>query len=108
MRETILNCGGEAHFQSRVTELTRSSDGKRIVGARTSNGGEFIGDAVILATGHSARDIYRILDAEGVRMEPKPFAVGVRIEHPQELIDSIQYSYTRGEERHRMGLSEPV
>ncbi len=102
IRETILNCGGEAHFQSRVTELTRSSDGKRIVGARTSDGGEFIGDAVILATGHSARDIYRILDAEGIRMEPKPFAVGVRIEHPQELIDSIQYSCTRGEERHRI------
>jgi len=102
MRETILECGGEVHFDSRVAELMKSLDGKRVIGARTSDGGEFIGDAVILATGHSARDIYRILGAEGIRLEPKPFAVGVRIEHPQDLIDSIQYSCPREQERHRM------
>ncbi len=102
MRETILASGGEIHFETRVTGLIRSTDQKRISGVSTKDGKEFLGDAVILATGHSARDMYRLLSEEKVRMEQKPFAVGVRIEHPQPLIDSIQYSYKRKETRHPM------
>jgi uncharacterized FAD-dependent dehydrogenase len=66
------------------------------------DGREFAGDAVILATGHSARDIYRLLHAEGVLLEQKPFAVGVRIEHPQPFIDAQQYHLRKGEERPRL------
>lgn len=102
MRESILAAGGEVHFESRVTRLLRRADGARLLGVGTLNGEEITGDAVILATGHSARDIFRLLAREGVQMEQKPFAVGVRIEHPQPLIDSIQYSTPRGAERHRM------
>ena len=102
MRETILSSGGEVHFQSKVTELIRSPDGKRAIGARTQGGQEFIGDRVVLATGHSARDIYRLLQNNQIAMEQKAFAVGVRIEHPQDLIDCIQYSTVRGRPRHRM------
>lgn len=102
MRETILASGGEVHFQSRVTELARASVANRVVGARTKDGREFTGEAVILATGHSSRDIYELLVREGIRLQQKPFAMGVRIEHPQELIDSIQYSCQRGKQRHPM------
>lgn len=102
MRETILACGGEVHFETRVTGLVRSADKKRILGVSTKEGQEFLGDAVVLATGHSARDIYELLSDEGIRMDQKPFAVGVRIEHPQSLIDSIQYSYKRKASRHPM------
>jgi len=102
MRETILACGAEVHFETRVTGLIRSSDGNCLLGVTTNDGREIEGDAVVLATGHSARDIYRLLSQEKVRMEQKPFAVGVRIEHPQPLIDSIQYSYKRNQSRHPM------
>lgn len=100
LRETILDCGGEAHFESKVTGLIRSADGKRIQGVIANGQNEIVGDAVILATGHSARDVYRLLRDEQIRIEQKPFAVGVRIEHPQPLIDSIQYSYKRKGSRH--------
>lgn len=102
MRESILAAGGEVHFETRVTGLLRSADGKKLVGVISADGAEFAGEGVVLATGHSARDIYRLLQAEGVRLEQKPFAVGVRIEHPQPLIDSIQYHYDRGTERPRI------
>lgn len=102
MRESILAAGGEVHFETRVEGLLRSSDGKSLRGVVARGGEEFIGDAVVLATGHSARDIYRLLHREGIRLERKPFAVGVRIEHSQELIDSIQYHYARGTERPRI------
>ncbi|MBC2605259.1 NAD(P)/FAD-dependent oxidoreductase [Pelagicoccus albus] len=102
MRESILGAGGEVHFETRVEGLIRSGDGKRLVGAVSHDGREFVGESLILATGHSARDIYRLLHAEKVRLEQKPFAVGVRIEHPQPLIDSIQYHYERGTERPRI------
>lgn len=102
MRESILAAGGEVHFQTRVSGLLKSADGRSIRGVLSSEGREFVGEAVILATGHSARDIYRLLHQEGVRLEQKPFAVGVRIEHPQPLIDSIQYHYDRGTERPRI------
>ena len=92
MRETILSSGGEVHFQARVTQLIRTSDGGSVIGARTKDGREFTGESVVLATGHSARDIYELLIRERIPLLQKPFAMGVRIEHPQELIDSIQYS----------------
>lgn len=102
LRESVLKSGGEVHFETKVNRLIRSSDGETLLGVGTVSGVEFFGDGVILATGHSARDIYRLLNDEGVLLEQKAFAVGVRIEHPQPLIDSIQYSTKVGVERHRM------
>ena len=102
MRESILSSGGEVHFQARVTQLVRTSDVKSVIGARTKDGREFTGEGVILATGHCSRDIYELLVREEVPLLQKPFAMGVRIEHPQELIDSIQYSCDRGKKRHPM------
>lgn len=102
MRETILASGAEVHFETRVTGLIRSADSDKVLGVSTNKGQEILGDSVILATGHSARDVYSLLLQENVRMEQKPFAVGVRIEHPQPLIDSIQYSYKRKASRHPM------
>lgn len=99
MRQSILNAGGEVHFQSRVTDLIITNGTIRGV---VSPDREFIGDAVILATGHSARDIYELLHRHKILLEQKPFAVGVRIEHPQPLIDSLQYHTPRGQERHRL------
>ena len=87
MRNTIIRCGGEVHFQTKMTELLIS--GESVVGALAGNK-EFRGP-VILATGHSARDVYRYLSKAGIRMEAKGIAVGVRLEHPSELIDRIQY-----------------
>ncbi len=100
IRASIIEAGGEVRFQSRVTGIVRRGD--RIHALVVNDGDEIEGDAVILATGHSARDIYRLLDREGIRLEPKPFAVGVRIEHPQPLIDSLQYHYSRETERPRL------
>lgn len=89
MREQILACGGIFCFEEKVTELILKDNS--ITGVLTSKGNRFDGDAVILATGHSARDIFSLLHRQGILIEAKPFALGVRIEHPQELIDSIQY-----------------
>ncbi len=89
MRQTIIDCGGKVHFQTRVTGLTIESG--RIRGVTTANGSRFSSDAVILATGHSARDFYEVLHEAGILLEAKPFALGVRVEHPQEFIDSVQY-----------------
>ncbi|MCX7797921.1 MAG: FAD-binding protein [Melioribacter sp.] len=89
IRQTILNCNGEIHFNSRVTDFIIKD--KTVIGVIINNEKEIIADAVILAAGHSARDIYYLLDKKGIKLEPKPFAVGVRIEHPQSLIDEIQY-----------------
>ncbi|WP_285010715.1 NAD(P)/FAD-dependent oxidoreductase [Pedobacter faecalis] len=89
MRETILSAGGEVQFGKKVTDL-HVADG-RIRGVEI-NGAELLSaNAVILATGHSARDIYELLFKKGIAVEPKPFALGVRIEHPQNVIDSAQY-----------------
>jgi uncharacterized FAD-dependent dehydrogenase len=89
IRETIINHGGEIHFNERVTDfIIKDSLMKGVV---TNTGKEFIGEAVILATGHSARDIFYLLHKKGITIEPKPFAMGVRIEHPQKLIDEIQF-----------------
>ncbi|MDE7136764.1 MAG: FAD-dependent oxidoreductase, partial [Muribaculaceae bacterium] len=88
MRETILKSGGEIHFSTKVTDLI-VEDGK-VGGVVTADGRSFNGP-VILATGHSARDTYRMLLQKGVAMQPKGIAIGVRLEHPQELIDQIMY-----------------
>ena len=99
IRASILAAGGEVHFQTRVTDLLLS--GNRIAGVMSSGGQEWIGDAVILATGHSARDIFRLLAQKNIYMEAKAFAVGMRIEHRQELIDRVQYHLNPGEGRPR-------
>lgn len=112
LRETIRAYGGEVHFGQWVKDLILRPDGsiagvisENVAPPETSpdlylsNGTrEWLADAVILATGHSARDIYRLLQRKGITIEPKPFALGVRVEHPQPLIDSIQYKRSeRGE-----------
>lgn len=89
IRETILKFGGEIHFDSLVTDLI-IKDGK-IQGLIVNGEKEYLANAVILATGHSARDIYELLHSKGIRLEAKPFALGVRIEHSQKLMDKIQY-----------------
>ena len=93
MRNTILNCGGDVHFQTRMEELI--IDKNQVVGIRTNANQVFEGP-VILATGHSARDVYRWLETNGVEIETKGIAVGVRLEHPAALIDRIQYHNTQG------------
>lgn len=93
MRNHIIECGGEVHFETRMEELL-VKDG-RICGILT-NKGEFLAPAVVLATGHSAKDVYRRLHDDGIALEAKGFAVGVRLEHPSELIDRIQYHSPKG------------
>ena len=93
MRETILRCGGEVHFNTRVTRLV-ISDGK-VTGVECATGVCFEGP-VILATGHSARDVYEMLHDQQVDLEAKGIAVGVRLEHPQHIIDEIQYHNPAG------------
>lgn len=94
MRETILHFGGEIHFDTRMDDLILK--GNRITGIRTQNGDVVEAEALILATGHSARDVFELLHRHKIDIEAKPFAMGVRVEHPQELIDKIQY---HGQER---------
>jgi uncharacterized FAD-dependent dehydrogenase len=89
MREAIEACGGEVHFNKKLVGLER--EGGRLRAARSADGGRLPVSALILATGHSSRDIFHLLHAQELLIEAKPFALGVRIEHPQELIDSIQY-----------------
>lgn len=93
MRNTIVNCGGEVHFQTKMTELL--FDGRGRVTGCVAGGKEWSGP-VILATGHSARDVYRYLVSAGVDIEAKGIAVGVRLEHPSMLIDQIQYHSRQG------------
>lgn len=88
IRETIIKEGGGVHFNHRVSDLIIRDN--KIEGV-IANGKEFISRKVLLATGHSARDIFTMLDRNRVQIEAKPFALGVRIEHPQALVDSIQY-----------------
>ena len=98
MRNTIINCGGEVHFLTKMTELLIRGDqviGVKAVDLSTQKELEFHGP-VILATGHSARDVYRYLNATKVELEAKGIAVGVRLEHPSELIDKIQYHNKNG------------
>lgn len=89
IRKSILDAGGEVLFNSRVVDLIVKKE--KLVGVELNSGDRLEGEAVILATGHSARDVYELLNRKGIALEAKSFAVGVRVEHPQELIDSIQY-----------------
>lgn len=89
MRDCIREHGGEVHFESKLTDL-KIQEG-RISSITINNTSEIPVKAVILATGHSARDIFELLHARGVELQAKPFALGVRVEHTQQLIDSIQY-----------------
>ena len=93
MRETIRRCGGEVYFETRMDRLIVEKN--QVVGIETNTGRTFRGP-VILATGHSARDVYRHLYASGIDIEAKGIAVGVRLEHPSELIDQIQYHNKNG------------
>jgi uncharacterized FAD-dependent dehydrogenase len=95
MRECILQHGGEIHFNTRVTDLI--TDSSSIKGVEAQDGIIFYAEKVILATGHSARDIFELLHRKGIEIELKPLAIGVRVEHPQSLVDTIQYNCeTRG------------
>ena len=92
IRNTILKCGGEVHFETKMTQFIIK--GNKVVGV-VAGGREFAG-LVILATGHSARDVYRYLSASNIEIESKGIAVGVRLEHPATLIDQIQYHSRQG------------
>jgi hypothetical protein len=89
IRETILDHGGEIHFNTKVVDLIIKNN--KIRGVETQDGQKYEAHSVIVATGHSARDIYELFRKKGLALESKSFALGVRAEHPQELIDSIQY-----------------
>jgi uncharacterized protein len=100
IRTSILNAGGEVRFQTKVVDFIISEN--HIRGVVTADGSEIAADSVILASGHSARDIYRLLAKRNILLEPKPFAVGFRIEHAQPFIDRSQYHLDRGQERPRL------
>lgn len=89
MRQAILSAGGEVHFERRVTDLL--IHGGRLHGVRTADGTEHRARSTVLATGHSARDIFLLLVRKGVAIQRKDFALGVRVEHPQAIIDQAQY-----------------
>jgi uncharacterized protein len=89
MHKYIMDCGGEVLFEKKVVDFSIKNN--EISSLITSNGDSFTADAFILATGHSARDIFELLHHKKILIEAKPFALGVRVEHPQALIDKIQY-----------------
>ncbi len=89
IRETILKHGGEIHFNTQVVDLI--IENKKLVGVIDQKNQKYLAQNTILATGHSARDIFYLLHKKNVLLESKPFALGVRVEHPQELIDQVQY-----------------
>jgi uncharacterized FAD-dependent dehydrogenase len=89
IRNTIINADGEIHFNTKVTDLIIERDS--LQGVILQSGDKIKGESVILATGHSARDIFELLERKKIRIESKPFALGVRVEHQQNLIDQIQY-----------------
>lgn len=95
LREHLAAVGTEVRFGARVVELVRDDAG-RAIGVRTAAGDEVIGRAVVVATGHSATDMLDVVAKAGAQLEAKPFAMGVRIEHPQPLIDRIQYGKSAG------------
>lgn len=92
IRKQVVECGGEILFENKVIDFVIEEE--KIVSVKTANGNSFRGDGVILATGHSARDIFHLLHEKNIQVAFKPFALGVRVEHPQQLIDSIQYHLT--------------
>jgi uncharacterized FAD-dependent dehydrogenase len=98
MTEELKNNDHEIRYNSKVTELLYDQDGLKVIGVKLEGGEEILADHVILATGHSAREMYFHLKDKNVAMRPKSFAVGVRVEHPRELIDEIQYGSFAGPE----------
>lgn len=98
IREQIRRSGGEVLFNTKVTGIlmTDTDKERKAVGVKLADGRELRGDGVILATGHSARDVYRFLNDSGIKLESKGIAMGVRLEHPQHLIDTIQYHNPKG------------
>ncbi|MDZ4715763.1 MAG: NAD(P)/FAD-dependent oxidoreductase [Cytophagales bacterium] len=92
IRSTILECGGEILFNTHVTDFVIAGD--QLQAVVTATGEQIAAESFILATGHSARDVFELLSKKQILIEPKPFAVGVRVEHEQKLIDSIQYHCT--------------
>jgi hypothetical protein len=92
MRNAILEAGGEFHFENRVTDLIIQN--KEIKGCQTNYENNFLGEATLLATGHSARDIFTLLQTKNIHIESKSFAIGVRIEHQQSFIDKSQYKFS--------------
>ncbi len=90
LREHLCRLGVQYAFSERVQDLLLTADG-RLAGVRCASGREELGDAVVLAVGHSARSIYELCWRRQIALEPKPFAIGIRIEHPQPLIDRLQY-----------------
>lgn len=92
IRENIIKYGGEVHFDTRVTDFVIKNN--KLQAILLQNGNEMVVNSVILATGHSARDIYELLHKKDILLKAKSFAMGVRVEHPQEIIDQIQYSCT--------------
>ena len=89
IREKIIDCGGEFFFEKKISDIIIKNN--KLTGVITSDQQKFNADALILATGHSARDIFTLLHNKKILIEAKPFALGVRVEHSQQLIDSIQY-----------------
>ena len=110
MRKTIIDCGGAFLFEKKVIDFI--IDNEIVKGVVTADGTIFEGDAIILATGHSARDIFALLHTKKIQIESKPFALGVRVEHPQTLIDSAQYhlapilSVIAGKAKQREGVRD--
>ncbi|MCM1293253.1 MAG: FAD-dependent oxidoreductase [Bacteroides sp.] len=96
MRHTIENCGGKVIFNAKVSDISINDDGKKVTGVATEDGKSYDADGVILATGHSARDVYDMLHQKQINIEAKGIAVGVRLEHPQQLIDRIRYHSPKG------------
>ncbi|HET7116989.1 MAG TPA: FAD-binding protein, partial [Hanamia sp.] len=96
MRKLIIDCGGEFHFDKKVVDFIIERN--KIKAVKTADGDELNGDSFILATGHSARDIFMLLDKKNIEISAKGFALGVRVEHPQELINNIQYGRNNTEE----------
>jgi uncharacterized FAD-dependent dehydrogenase len=100
LRERLATCGVEFRFGARVVDLLiEGGDRRRVVGVRLADGSEVTADAVVLATGHSARDVFEFLLRAGVALEPKAFALGVRIEHPQPFVNRAQYGAHAGHPR---------
>ena len=96
IRETILQYGGEVRFETKLTDII--TKGNQVIGVEVNADERIDAKEIILATGHSARDIFYLLHQKGIAIESKPFALGVRVEHPQSLIDNMQYKCTdRGE-----------
>jgi uncharacterized FAD-dependent dehydrogenase len=89
LRESIKNAGGEIHFNTKVTDFLLR--GNEMLGVITEDGTKWEAASVLLATGHSARDVFELLHQRGIAIEAKPFALGVRVEHAQSLIDQVQY-----------------